>query len=232
MLLPPAPPGGGTPGGGATPAPANTGLPLIAGTPTQGHTLSVTDGTWFNSPTSFARQWRRCDAGGASCASIPGATTSTYVPGAADVGRRLAVVVVATNAGGATAATSAPTPPILAARPVLSHVRLSPAKFKARAGTRLKLTLSRAATVEVVITQRVKGRKVAGRCKRNAKKGKRCHLTVRKARRSFTGVAGANSFRLKLSKLKPGRYSAKITARDATGAASKPVTLTFTIKKG
>ncbi len=62
-----------------------TTLPAISGTATQGQALSATNGTWSNNPTGFAYQWRRCDAGGASCADIAGATNSTYTLVAADV---------------------------------------------------------------------------------------------------------------------------------------------------
>ena len=74
-----------------------------------GPDADATNGTWTNSPTGFAYQWRRCDAGGASCTNISGATNSTYVLVAADVGQTIRVVVTATNAGGSTPATSAQT---------------------------------------------------------------------------------------------------------------------------
>jgi hypothetical protein len=58
---------------------------------------------------TFAYQWRRCDAAGNACASIAGATRSTYLLGSADVQRRLRVSVTAANAAGSSAATSGPT---------------------------------------------------------------------------------------------------------------------------
>jgi hypothetical protein len=71
--------------------PVDTALPTISGTTQVGQTLTATNGTWANSPTSFTYQWNR--AGNA----ITGATASAYVPVAADVGNTLAVSVVATN---------------------------------------------------------------------------------------------------------------------------------------
>ena len=96
-------------GGGSSPppgAPANTSLPAITGSATQGQLLTASNGTWTNNPTGFAYQWRSCDGGGASCANVGGATTSTYTPAGGDVGRTLRVVVTATNAGGSVSATS------------------------------------------------------------------------------------------------------------------------------
>src|ERR1700736_2566984 len=84
--------------------PTNPAAPTISGTPRVGQTLTATTGTWTHNPTSFTYQWKR--AGGA----ISGATVSTYVPVAADVGNTLTVAVVATNSGGSsTPATSAAT---------------------------------------------------------------------------------------------------------------------------
>jgi subtilisin family serine protease len=81
------------------PPPVNTSPPTITGTPRQGQTLTASNGAWTNSPTSFAFQWSRCDATGANCASISGAT-STYTVVSADVGSTLRVAVIASNAGG------------------------------------------------------------------------------------------------------------------------------------
>ena len=87
--------------------------PRITGTAVVGSALTVTKGTWTESPTSFDYQWTRCPAsGGASdasnCAAIGGATTQRYVPGNADVGKRLRVRVTASNEDGSkTVATNA-----------------------------------------------------------------------------------------------------------------------------
>ncbi len=93
-------------------APVNTAVPVISGTPVQGQTLAVLTGTWTNSPTSFAFVWNRCSP---ACTPIGGATSSTYVLAAADVGSTITATVTASNAGGAGAsATSAPTVPVTA----------------------------------------------------------------------------------------------------------------------
>jgi hypothetical protein len=84
-------------------APLNTAPPAIAGTAAVGQPLSASTGTWTGSPTSFAYQWQRCDATGASCAAIAGATAATYTVDAADAGSTLRVAVTATNATGTSA---------------------------------------------------------------------------------------------------------------------------------
>jgi glucose/arabinose dehydrogenase/PKD repeat protein len=94
--------------GGAPTPPSNTSLPTITGTAQQGQTLTATDGTWSGTqPITFTRQWRRCNSGGASCSDITGATGSTYVLAAADVGSTIRVRVTATNAAGSNTADSA-----------------------------------------------------------------------------------------------------------------------------
>jgi hypothetical protein len=102
------------------PPPSNTTLPTISGTAQQGQTLTATNGSWTNNPTSFTYQWQRCDSGGANCNPISGATAQTYAVASADVGFTLRVAVTATNAGGssspATSAQTAVVPdPVLAA---------------------------------------------------------------------------------------------------------------------
>ncbi len=81
--------------------PANTAPPTISGTAQQGQALTVVDGSWANSPTSFTHQWQRCDASGNNCTPIAGATSQTYTLTAADVGSTIRVQETASNAAGA-----------------------------------------------------------------------------------------------------------------------------------
>ena len=94
--------------------PVNTVVPTISGTPQVGQTLTATNGTWTNSPTSFTYHWNRAGT------AIAGATASTYVPVSADVGTILTISVTALNGSGSSApATSAATSPITAAGQII-----------------------------------------------------------------------------------------------------------------
>jgi hypothetical protein len=68
-------------------------------------------GTWTDSPTSYSRQWVRCDVDGTSnCTDIAGKTGRHYTPTGSDVGLTLRIRVVAHGTVGDSApATSAPT---------------------------------------------------------------------------------------------------------------------------
>src|SRR4051794_35400186 len=95
--------------------PANTSPPTIAGTAQVGQTLTASPGTWTGSPApTYTYAWQRCDAGGGACVGT-GATATTYVPGAADQGRTMRVVVTASNTAGSQSATSAATAVVQAA---------------------------------------------------------------------------------------------------------------------
>jgi hypothetical protein len=100
-------------------APVNTALPII--TDPTGNTagqmipntdvLTASTGTWTpaNGDNQYSYQWQDCDAFGANCSQIMGATTSTYTAGSSDVGYTIDVVVTAVNIAGTVSATSAPT---------------------------------------------------------------------------------------------------------------------------
>lgn len=93
-------------------APVNTAPPTISGTPQVGQTLTASNGTWTNSPTSFAYQWLRCNPGGNACTNVPNATQKTYTLVVADAGRTMRVRVTATNADGSASAESTQTAPV------------------------------------------------------------------------------------------------------------------------
>jgi hypothetical protein len=105
-----APACGGT-GAGTVPAPpVATADPVLQGVARLGSTLAADAGRWINAPASYAFQWERGD--GATWAAIPGAVGRTHSAGAADLGRRLRVRVIAQNGDGSTAAYSAPSGPV------------------------------------------------------------------------------------------------------------------------
>jgi uncharacterized delta-60 repeat protein len=99
-------------------APANTALPAISGTAKDGQTLSASTGTWSGTaPISYTYQWNRCNASGASCVGITGATAATRTVAAADVGSTLRVGVTAKNSAASTSATSSATAVVQAVAP-------------------------------------------------------------------------------------------------------------------
>lgn len=100
-------PGSGTAASAAKPTPKK--LPTISGVAQVGETLVATRGTWTGSPSTFRFSWSRCDATGAACLAIGGATAKIYTVTMADQGHTLRVNVTARNGSGATTAASAQT---------------------------------------------------------------------------------------------------------------------------
>ena len=84
--------------------------PTIVGAPVAGQLLAAVPGTWEGGkPLAFTYQWRSCDAAGANCAPITGATGESYRPLSTDVGHSLKVVVTATSDAGSAMSITAPT---------------------------------------------------------------------------------------------------------------------------
>jgi hypothetical protein len=87
--------------------PLNTALPLVSGTPTVGEALTASDGIWTGpQPIRYSYRWQACDAAGTACVDLSGGQLSFIELRAADVGKRLRVVVTATNVDGSRSATS------------------------------------------------------------------------------------------------------------------------------
>lgn len=91
-------------------APANTVAPVVTGSAVSTSTLSASNGTWTESPTTFSYQWYRCtkaqraasNALASGCSNIGGATAATYDLTSADVGKFVGVAVTAINVAGST----------------------------------------------------------------------------------------------------------------------------------
>jgi hypothetical protein len=93
-----------------TVVPENTEAPAVVGVPMDGELLAAKDGEWTGEdPTAFSYQWQSCDAAGANCANVNGATAKIYRVATADVGKRLRVQVIAKNSSGSSTATAQPT---------------------------------------------------------------------------------------------------------------------------
>jgi hypothetical protein len=72
--------------------------PSIAGTAGQGHTLTLTRGTWTGTPPNVSDQWTYCTfPDPTTCTSPTGQTGTSYPLGVGDVGKYLAVVETGTD---------------------------------------------------------------------------------------------------------------------------------------
>lgn len=101
-------------------APRNTSAPTISGTAEEAQVLSGDRGQWDGSqPIDYNLNWQRCDKNGGSCANISGAAASHYTLTSADVGNRVRLRVVASNAAGKTTAYSTPSGLVAAKGPSL-----------------------------------------------------------------------------------------------------------------
>jgi large repetitive protein len=96
------------------PPPANTEAPAITGTTEEGDTVSVSNGSWTNAPTSYTYAWEDCNSSGSNCSAIAGATASSYALSGVDVGKTIECVVTARGPGGSTSATAAKTAAVIA----------------------------------------------------------------------------------------------------------------------
>ena len=123
-----------TPAGSGTAArPSAIVAPSVSGITQAGQTLTTFAGSWTGAPTSFAYQWRRCDATGGACAPLASATASSYTLTPDDIGTTLSLVVTATGKGGSQSAT-APTTAVVEAAPVPPAVTGSAAAQQGVAG--------------------------------------------------------------------------------------------------
>ncbi len=137
------------------PAPVNTKAPAITGTPEQGNTLSVGNGTWSNGPTGYSYAWEQCSSG--NCVPIPGATSSSYTLSAADIGLTIVCAVTANGPGGNTSASSnktavivgAPTPP--ASQPTTTALLASPTAPVTNQGVTLIATVTSVTTASTAL---------------------------------------------------------------------------------
>jgi hypothetical protein len=89
--------------------PVNSVAPAITGTATEGQTLSLSNGTWSNTPDAYAYIWKRDGA------VIAGASAATYTLTSDDVGAVITGSVTATNLGVSAVANSNATAAVAAA---------------------------------------------------------------------------------------------------------------------
>jgi Ca2+-binding RTX toxin-like protein len=98
--------------------PSTSRPPAVAGAVAVGRQLTAASGS-FQGDTPLATKlvWQRCDATGASCKDIAGATKLTYFPTFSDIGFTLRLSVSVTNAYGKLLSTSEATEPVPATPP-------------------------------------------------------------------------------------------------------------------
>jgi hypothetical protein len=199
-------------------APRNTARPTITGEPVAGGDLTAEEGSWTNSPTSFAYQWQRCDIDAIACGPISGATGKTYGVRNADVGFRLRLEVTAKNGNGSGSALSnpssiaVPSVPITNARPT---VKLISVRFLgARVYARFRICDDSPRNLTILATDSRPGRVSQTRRFTTRIAPNPCGVYTR----SWVPAA---RFRGK------GRYTITIAVRDTSGRTSAPVRVSF-----
>jgi hypothetical protein len=147
------------------------------------------------------------------------------------------------GSGGGTPTTptppTTPNPPVTAPpaadklAPALSGLKL-PA-LKSGKSAKFGFTLTEAATIKIAFTRLIPGRKVGGKCKEKARKGKKCTIAKALGTLTVAGKAGSNSVsfngKLKGKKLPVGSYKVTITAVDAAGNKSKAKTVSVKVTR-
>lgn len=89
--------------------PVNSVAPAITGTATEGETLSLSNGTWSNTPDAYSYIWKRDGV------VITGASAATYDLTEDDVGAVISASVIARNSGVSAVANSNATAEVAAA---------------------------------------------------------------------------------------------------------------------
>jgi PASTA domain len=169
--------------------PVNTGLPLLAGTARVGEALTASNGIWTGpQPILFAYQWQACDAAGSACVDLQGERLSFIELRPGHVGKRLRIVVTATNGDGSRSVSSAPSASV-AARKVTRQIRCVVPNVRGRSLKQAKSRIQRAhcKTGRVVraFSRTVRRGRVisqAPKAGRTMKQGARIKLVVSKGR--------------------------------------------------
>jgi hypothetical protein len=101
---------------GAPPKP--TSLPgLVTARAVAGDPLPAVDGTWLEADQQSIA-WEHCNAAGTGCEPVPGANDAVLIPTIDHLGRRLRMVVTATNPWGETARQTGLSDAVIALKPV------------------------------------------------------------------------------------------------------------------
>jgi hypothetical protein len=95
--------------------PVSTLAPAVSGVLHPGQLLTAGKGTWTGDQLTFTYQWERCDAAGAECVAIAGATGPTYTVETGDLASTVRLTVTGRNRLGSAAASS-PSTAVVAGR--------------------------------------------------------------------------------------------------------------------
>lgn len=168
-------------------APSNRVPPAITGNATPGAVLVASGGDWIGTaPLALAYQWQSCDSGGGGCTDLVGQTGQVMQLAGATTGRRIRVVVTATNSVGSASAASDATAVVrapLVRRCVVPNLRgkaLAKAKGAIRSG---RCSLGR---VRKAFSARVRAGRVISQTPRAGTRlaaGARVNLVVSKGKR-------------------------------------------------
>ena len=119
-----------------------------------------------------------------------------------------------------------PPPPPTDVAPKISRLKLSGARFRKRTTVRFKL--SEAAKVTLSFERKLRGRRSHGKCVTRAKRGARCALYRRAARKvSVQGSVGMNSLKLGRRGMPAGSYRLTLVATDPGGKRSPATRVGF-----
>jgi hypothetical protein len=109
-------------------------------------------------------------------------------------------------------------PPLMT--PLRASVRVLGTRPPLPRSTTLRFALSEAGTVTVRLRRALWGRRVAGRCRRDARRGPSCRLWGARRTLRREALPGSNRVRLSARGLVPGRYRVMAFATDAVGNRS------------
>jgi FG-GAP-like repeat/Abnormal spindle-like microcephaly-assoc'd, ASPM-SPD-2-Hydin len=213
---------------GVSPAPVSQTAPSISGNAVRGSTLTCSDGTWTNSPTSFAFQWLR------NGQAIPGATNQTYTLVEADVGQQIACRVTASNAGGSNSRTSSSVTPTAPAPTLTITVPRQSLNSALSKGVLFRAVCVDACNISAQLTGPVPPKK-----KRKSRRGRAARTAI-VGRTSATLVGGTTrTLRVRISRAgkagvrgkRSARFRLAVTATDPAGGPRTTKTTSITLKR-
>lgn len=170
--------------------PQNTALPVVGGTAVVGDTLTTSDGVWTGpTPIRFEYQWQACDAAGAACTDLAGERQSFIELRPAHLGKRLRMVVTATNRDGSRSVASTPSAAVVApkvVKPIRCMVPNVRGKSLRQAKSRIRGAHCKVGRVRMLFSNRVAAGRVVSQTPRGGRRlavGSRVHLVVSKGKR-------------------------------------------------